>query len=197
MRHALALLLLYPALALSDENNFGIGPRDKFATREKVTYQGRELTMAGAIQILEARDQLPDDVGKPWLIYVGRSKEEATKTRALLAPLLGKCRVQTCVEGEWYTRKRDGSVRFVPGATVLLADGTEVARTEDLPGLLHILLNLAADFDWRRLPDLLRPKPPPTPLPAPGPGPGPDAWPWWVWVGGTALVLWLFSKRGK
>lgn len=190
----LALLQITPKVVETEPpQNFGIGPRQEFAKDEKTTLDGKEVSRERVMQLLQAgAPELPDDKNKPWLVYVGRTKDEASKTRALLSPLATKYRIQSASEGEWYTKKRDGSIRFKPGATVLLADGTEVYQTEDVAGLLDKLRGLADDFDLRKLPDLFRI---PTPPLLPNVPNVLGQVPWWAWALGAGVLFLMLTRK--
>jgi hypothetical protein len=181
--------------------NFGIGPRQEFSATERCVVNGREMTCGQALQLIQnnaGAPALPDDKDKPWLVFVGKTRDEASKTRALLAPLVSRFRVQSAVEGEWYVKRKDGSQRFKPGATVLLLDGTEVWHTEDLAGLVDKLRGLPEGFDLTKLPDLFK-----IPIPIPTPPALPEiprlvaAVPWWGWaLGGLGVWILLARTRG-
>jgi len=173
--------------------NMGIGPREHFATTEQYLYNGRPISGAKAKDLLGA-PSLPQDHHLPFLVYVGGNKEDATKTKALLTPLSSRWRIQSCVQGEWYTLKADGSVRFPPGLSVCKPDGRVAYHTQDLAGLLDKLRVLPENFDLDQLADLFRPAP--NPLPAPGPLPLASKVPLWAWVvGGLSLLLLLLLRR--
>src|SRR5262245_17659529 len=73
-----------PPSDLKDPKNMGIGPRENFADKPKWSLQGRPVSEELAHQLV-GTPELPDDRGKPWLVYVGKDKDEASKAGALLA----------------------------------------------------------------------------------------------------------------
>jgi len=94
------------------KKNFGVDP-GKRAKRDKVTYQGREITQAEAHQILDGGNSyaVPDDASKPHLTIATKGAAEREKIERDLmapeaAPLLERYRIQVYDA----SRKVDGEI---------------------------------------------------------------------------------------
>lgn len=153
---------------------------------------GKPVSAGEARQALAGGPALPDDAGRPYVLWVG---DDATGAR-LKADAGDRARVQAVPPGHWMTLDRDGKAIYTPGLWFVRADGTAVGHEAAYRGadqLAEGLRRCAPDWRPDAVPGLTPPvRPVPPSLPA---FPAAAAVPGGLLTGGALTLLALFARR--